>query len=114
MYYVFGTDQLPQINSNASPLEIQNWKKHPSVSKCYDKLYRQVNVENTNTYMSRIINKVFCNKKNEAKVKIAFAMSICESYLNPENPYIQITEKHIRPKINKNLVSFKLIMLKYF
>ncbi len=64
--------------------------------------------------MAKILNKAFKDrkeKKNIAKVKIAYAMSLCEIFLNPENQYIQMSEKITKPRIVKNLVKFQTIIL---
>lgn len=110
IYFVFN-NKLPLINSNAMPSQIQKWKSNPSVKDCYDKLYRKITPGKSCTYMSKIIDKVWKEKKNAAKIKIAYAMSISETFLNPDNQYIQMSEKLTKSKIVKNLVSFKIIML---
>ena len=55
--------------------------------------------------MTKIIEKLWKEKRNAPKVQIAFAISICEVYLNPDNQVIQISEQVIDSKIRKNLVS---------
>ena len=109
MYYIFG-HELPHINSNATPTQITEWKKHPSVKKCYRKLFQKITLGEPDTFMTRIIDKVWQEKKNVAKVKIAYAISICENMLNPNNHYIQVSEKLVKANIIKNLVSFKIEM----
>lgn len=110
VYFVFN-NKLPLINSNAMPSQIQKWKSDPLVKDCYDKLYRKITPGKSCTYMSKIIDKVWKDKRNVAKVKIAYAMSICETFLNPAIQYIQMSERLTKAKIVKNLVSFKIIML---
>src|SRR3989337_1780843 len=39
MFIVYGTDQLPLINSQAPSDEITNWKKSDKVLACYNKLH---------------------------------------------------------------------------
>lgn len=56
--------------------------------------------------MSKIVEKLRREDKNPSKIQIAYAISICETYLCPENQYIQMNENVIKPKIAKNLVSF--------
>ncbi len=55
--------------------------------------------------MTKIIEKLWKEKRNAPKVQIAFAISICEVYLNPDNQVIQISEQVMDSKIRKNLVS---------
>jgi hypothetical protein len=59
--------------------------------------------------MSMIIDKLRREKKSPSKVQIAYAISICETYLNPENQIIQMNEAIMKPKIIKNMVSFTVI-----
>jgi hypothetical protein len=64
--------------------------------------------------MTKILNKAFKDrkeKKNIAKIKIAYAMGICEIFLNPDNQHIQMSEKVMKPRIVKNLVKFQTIIL---
>ena len=74
------------------------------------KIIPKNNFREPNTFMTRIIDKVWQEKKNVAKVKIAYAISICENMLNPNNHYIQVSEKLVKANIIKNLVSFKIEM----
>jgi len=107
MYFVFGAD-LPYINSNALPSEIAEWKKNPSVKKCYKLLFQKLTHNEPDTYMTKIIDKTWKNKKDAPKIQIAYAISVCEVMLNPKIHRLQISEQLIKPKILKNLVSFKL------
>lgn len=106
---MFGSD-LPYINSNATPLQIADWKQNSAVKKCFKKLFHKVSNGEPETYMTRIINKVWKDKKNTPKIKIAYTISICEALLNPEIHQVQMSEKLIKPKIRKNLVGFKIAM----
>ena len=59
--------------------------------------------------MSKIIKKLRRNEKNNpTKIQIAYAISTCETYLDPRNPIIQMNEAIMKLKIMKNLVSFNL------
>ena len=67
--------------------------------------------------MSEIVNKARKgNKKKATKIQIAFAMSICETLLDPSNVHIQVNEEILKEKLEINLVSFCnfIIELKYF
>lgn len=109
---MFENEQLPHITIKAKPSEIQNWKNHPSVKRCFDKLFKKVSPGESETYMSKILSKAFRDKdrRNIAKIKIAYAMRMCKIFLNPSNQYIQMSERMMKPKIVKNLVSFKAII----
>ncbi|UZO09899.1 uncharacterized protein OCT59_030111 [Rhizophagus irregularis] len=55
------------------------------------------------TYMSLIIDKLRKENKNPSKTQIAYAISICETYLNPNNQNIQMSESIMKSKIINNL-----------
>lgn len=55
--------------------------------------------------MSKIIEKLWKVKKDASKIQVAYAISICETYLDPKNQIIQMNENVIKPKIIKNMVS---------
>ncbi|GBB95301.1 hypothetical protein RclHR1_25080001 [Rhizophagus clarus] len=59
------------------------------------------------TYMSLIIEKLRNENKNLSKILIAYTISICETFLNPENQDIHINEKLLKLKIIKNLQKLK-------
>lgn len=101
IFVIFGTE-LPQIKSEVS---VREWKVRPEVRQCYKKLFKKISEDQPSTYMTKIIEKVWKEKRNAPKVQIAFAISICEVYLNPDNQVIQISEQVMDSKIRKNLVS---------
>lgn len=111
MYSVFGSD-LPSINSQAPHSAIQEWKGKFAVKNCYYNLFRKIYPDQPATYMSKIVEKLRKENKSPSNIQIAYAISICETYLSPENQTIQITEAVIKPKIAKNLVSFNLTLHK--
>jgi len=77
-----------------------------SVKRCYDKLFQKVKMSESETYMSKIIGIVWKEKKNAPKMQVAYAISICEMILNPENTIVQINEETIKQVIIKHYVSF--------
>jgi hypothetical protein len=101
IYAIFG-NELTRIKSEES---IREWKVRPEVKRCYKKLFKKVSEDQPSTYMTKIIEKIWKEKKNALKIQIAFAISICEVYLNPDNHVIQINEQVMDSKIRKNLVS---------
>ncbi|UZO27906.1 uncharacterized protein OCT59_021458 [Rhizophagus irregularis] len=78
MYSVFEATghKLPSINTQASPSKIQEWKSKAELRK---------------------------ENKNPSKTQIAYAISICETYLNPNNQNIQMSESIMKSKIINNL-----------
>ncbi|UZO02036.1 uncharacterized protein OCT59_020536 [Rhizophagus irregularis] len=84
--------KLPSINTQASPSKIQEWKSKAEVKRCYNNLFKKVKDGQPTTYMSLIIDKLRKENKNPSKTQIAYAISICETYLNPNNQNIQMSE----------------------
>ena len=54
--------------------------------------------------MSKILEKLRKEDKKPSKIQIAYAISICEVYLCPDNPTIQINDV-VKSRITENLVS---------
>ncbi|GET52138.1 hypothetical protein GLOIN_2v1591384 [Rhizophagus irregularis DAOM 181602=DAOM 197198] len=105
MYSVFEVTghKLPSINTQASPSKIQEWKSKAEVKRCYNNLFKKVKDGQPTTYMSLIIDKLRKENKNPSKTQIAYAISICETYLNPNNQNIQMSESIMKSKIINNL-----------
>ncbi|UZO18754.1 uncharacterized protein OCT59_010066 [Rhizophagus irregularis] len=105
MYSVFEATghKLPSINTQASPSKIQKWKSKAEVKRCYNNLFKKVKDGQPTTYMLLIIDKLRKENKNPSKTQIAYAISICETYLNPNNQNIQMSESIMKSKIINNL-----------
>ncbi|GET59626.1 hypothetical protein GLOIN_2v1883439 [Rhizophagus irregularis DAOM 181602=DAOM 197198] len=105
MYSVFEATghKLPSINTQASPSKIQEWKSKAEVKRCYNNLFKKVKDGQPTTYMSLIIDKLRKENKNPSKTQIAYAISICETYLNPNNQNIQMSKSIMKSKIINNL-----------
>ena len=93
MYQVF--PNLPPINTNSLPSEIKKWKSDPIVAENYKKLFI---INESDTFMSKIIDQLWSPKKTAPRIHIAYAMSICEFFLNPKNQNIQMKESSIKFK----------------
>src|SRR5256885_7412931 len=66
MYCVF--PNLPQINTNSSPSEVDKWKKYQNVAKCYKSLFkRETDRKSTRLNSSHLVISyaVFCLKKKK-------------------------------------------------
>ncbi|UZN99338.1 uncharacterized protein OCT59_000616 [Rhizophagus irregularis] len=105
MYSVFEATghKLPSINTQTSPSKIQEWKSKAEVKRCYNNLFKKVKDRQPTTYMSLIIDKLQKENKNPSKTQIVYAISICETYLNPNNQNIQMSESIMKSKIINNL-----------
>ncbi|CAB4446636.1 unnamed protein product [Rhizophagus irregularis] len=95
MFAIFGDDQLPPINSSATPEKISIWKKSQEVRNCYKKL---------NTHMEKILVKLYGpDKEKRSEVQVAFAMALVEEILNPQKNHLKISEVLMQLKIEKYL-----------
>jgi hypothetical protein len=82
------------------------WKSHPTVSKAYNSLFKNINNdENSPTYMTQVIEKVW-PKTEASDLHTAWAISIAEVLLNPDNGEISVSEEIIDFLLRKNIVSF--------
>ena len=117
IFYVFC---LPVIKNKAKANEISLWKALPAVAKSYNNLFKKVdNDENSPTYIQQIIEKVWPRTKVPT-LHTAWAMSIAELLLNPNNEQISVSEEIIDFLLEKNIVSFlqnaisfRIILKKY-
>lgn len=66
-------------------------------------LFKRERDDDSPTYMTRIIDKIWPAKKNAPKLHIAYAISVCEFFLNPENGKIHVSESSIKSQISKYL-----------
>jgi hypothetical protein len=102
---MFVTFNLSSINSSATETEIKKWKQS-SAKKCYAKLFNKIKPHSTETYMSKIIGKIWKDKRNAPKKQVAYAISVCEVILSLNNLIIQISEETTKHLLTKNYVSF--------
>ena len=106
MNYAFGI-KLPLINAQTTPSQVQDWKKKLEVRECHSKLFKKISDDQPTTFMTKIIERLWRERRNAPKIQIAFAISICQTYLDPTNQIIQMNEYVMKPKILKNMVSLQ-------
>lgn len=106
MFNVFRENNLSPITSSATEFEIKKWKQTTAVKKSYSNLFKKIRPHFPETFMSRIIGKIWRDKRNAPKIQVAYAISVCEVILNPNNLTIQISEDTTKHLIAKNYVSF--------
>ena len=58
--------------------------------------------------MSKIIGKIWKDKRNAPKIQVSYTISVCEVILNPSNLTVQINEETTKHLITKNYVSFEI------
>jgi hypothetical protein len=106
IYVVFKDFKLtahPPITPELTESKIREWKKNPAVKKSFENLFKKINNSDPETYLSRIIQSL--SKKKMSNHQIAYAISICEVMLNPQNLHVQISEPVIKPIFTKYFVS---------
>jgi hypothetical protein len=106
MFKAFREFNLPPISTKFDNLDIRRWKANPAVSKCYSLLFKKINPSEPDTYMSKILDITWKDRKSIPKIQIAFVISICEVLLNPNNLVVTISEEAVKPTLQKNIVSF--------
>lgn len=60
------------------------WKKSTKTNECYQKLFEELEEDSDDTYMNRILNKIWPDGKAPSE-KIAYAIAVCQTMLNPKN-----------------------------
>ena len=103
LFSVFGEGLLEPITNKATPEMILEWKKSEKTRACYKKLFDKIN-NTKDTYMERILEKIWPSG-DASEEKIAYAIAVCQTVLNPKNKILTMSEDIIKPLIAKNLVS---------
>ena len=106
IFAVFGENTLPPINMNASAEEINRWKLTPNVRRCYQNLFKPMSGNTSISYMARILERIWPDSSAPTQTQKAYAVSVCQILLNPDNKHIRITSKDIKKRLRRNLVSF--------
>lgn len=104
IFSMFGEDSLPRIHSNASPIDIAEWKQSREVASCYKKLFERVN-EDEPLHLSKIIKKV-TGKKSPTNVETAYIIAICTTILDPKTSTLMLKESVMKRKVKYYLVGF--------
>jgi 23S rRNA U2552 (ribose-2'-O)-methylase RlmE/FtsJ len=105
----------------ATPSEIKIWKGLPVVKECYEKLHSQITNDEDETWCGKIISEMWEDTSKVSVVQIAFVITLCESFLNPNNEDIKNNSKYLKKRLKRNIVSIEniriffnfLIFLKY-
>ena len=109
VFSIFGEVSLPFVNINSISSELSKWK-NGTTKECYKKLFKPIlEYDDHVTYISKILEKVWMDFDKASNILIAFAISICEELLDPNNESIQITEEVLKNKLKKNKVRFAIL-----
>ncbi|RIB30185.1 hypothetical protein C2G38_2027074 [Gigaspora rosea] len=57
LFSVYG-NLIEPINNKAKPDEVLMWNKSTKTNKCYQKLFKELEEDSDETYMTRILNKI--------------------------------------------------------
>ncbi|RIB09181.1 hypothetical protein C2G38_2209555 [Gigaspora rosea] len=101
LFSVYG-NLIEPINNKAKPDEVIMWKKSTKTNKCYQKLFKELEEDSDDAYMNRILNKIWPNGKAPPE-KIAYAIDICQTMLNPKNKIITMSDHVVKKLIAINL-----------
>ncbi|RIB07652.1 hypothetical protein C2G38_2213869 [Gigaspora rosea] len=102
LFSVYG-NLIEPINNKAKPDEVIMWKKSTKTNKCYQKLFEELEEDSDDTYMNRILHKIWPDGKAPPE-KIAYAIAVCQTMLNPKNKIITMSDHVVKKLIAINLV----------
>ena len=113
IFEIFGESQLPRIDSQSSPAEINSWKSDQRVKVAYRKLFETFSEDRT--YMQNILERVWKSKKKISNMYIAWGVAIAQLFLNPKVNGIAISEDLLKKQIKINFVSIllKIVIFRY-
>ena len=109
IFFIFG-NQLEYINNKASSEEVLKQKKSEKTRACYKKLFDEVEEDSEDTYMTRILSKVWPDD-NASLDNIAYAIAVSQTMLSPKYDKITISDNVVKRLIAKNLVIFIYIYI---
>ena len=107
LFITFGKEQLPLINTTIFSKEIYLWKGSKNVSRCFKKLFDQI--DENSTYISHILERVWPDLDNVPDLHLAYTIGVCTSFLDLDIESIQMSKSILESKIEENLVSFVVL-----
>ncbi|RHZ82873.1 hypothetical protein Glove_103g81 [Diversispora epigaea] len=106
IFEIFGESQLPRIDFQSSPAEINSWKSDQRVLHTYRKLFDVFSEDRT--YVQVILERVWKSKKRISNMHIAWGVAIAQLFLNPDVKGIMISENLLKKQIKINFVKGEL------
>ncbi|RHZ81901.1 hypothetical protein Glove_117g510 [Diversispora epigaea] len=100
IFEIFGEFQLPRIDFQSSPAEINLWKSDQRVKDAYRKLFDIFSKDRT--YVQVILKRVWKSKKRISNMHIAWGVAIAQLFLNPDVKGIMISENLLKKQIKIN------------
>lgn len=92
----------------SSPSEIKNWKELRVVKEYYEKLHTNISDDESETWCGKIIQETWPDVEKVSDEQIAFAVTLCESFLNPKNEALKNDSKYLSKRLKRNKVSIKI------
>ncbi|KAF0529723.1 hypothetical protein F8M41_012614 [Gigaspora margarita] len=106
LFSVYG-NLIEPINNKANPDKVIIWKKLTKTIECYQKLFEELEEGSDDIYINQILHKIWPDG-NALPEKIAYAIAVCQTMLNPKNKIIMMSDH-----IVKKLIAINLNKLKY-
>ena len=105
IWKVFGYERLPHLKSNAAAEEIIKWKESDEVANCFRSLF-EINDSGV-LWVAVIARTAFTTTAvpTLSNEHCAFTLAVCDILLNPRSRNMICTEKRMKRRIEKYLVS---------
>ena len=104
LFSVFGENNLDSINTNVAPSKITEWKASNKTKSCYKKLFTPISYDQNDTYMARILGKVW-PVAMPSDMKMAYCITVCQVMLSQHFEKFTMKEDIVKNRLIKNLVS---------
>jgi len=114
MWRVFGAERLPPLRSNASAADVIQWKQSQPVIAAFDSLFQQ-NAEGV-FWITAIARAAFSETAvpNITSTHCAFTLAVCDILLNPQSKGTVCTEKRIKRRMARYIVSYQIFVCNRF
>src|SRR6185437_2962693 len=105
IWKVFGYEKLPPLKSGAAAEEIIRWKESEEVATCFRALFEEN--DNSVLWVSVIARTAFSTNAvpTLSNEHCAFTLAVCDILLNPRSRNMICTEKRMKRRMEKYLVS---------
>src|SRR6185369_1483890 len=107
IWKTFGAERLPVLRANSSTSDIIAWKQSTETIACFDALFEK-NVEGY-FWVTAIARTAFSDAAVPmlTNAHCAFTLAVCDIFLNPASKGIVCTEKRMKRRMTRYIVSFR-------
>jgi len=111
MWKVFGVEKLPPLRSNASAADVIKWKQSEPVVDTFTSLFEK-NSDDV-FWITAIARAAFTETAvpNLTNAHCAFTLAVCDILLNPQSKGTICTEKRIKRRMARYIVSYQNVSL---